>query len=108
MRMWNVPPEILCNQHLLGEHVEMHMFAGSINKGISIKGYIKKGLVEPGKIEERHAELVIEMERRGMNHQSPLPRIKKNGYGKGHVDITQSLNTLMRRCARCRKRMAEA
>ena len=26
MRMWLVDPKFMCNQHLLGEHVEMHSF----------------------------------------------------------------------------------
>ena len=33
MRMWLVNPALLCRQHLLGEHVEMHMFAGHILEG---------------------------------------------------------------------------
>lgn len=36
MRMWMVPPELMCRQHLLGEHVELHMFVGAINKGTSV------------------------------------------------------------------------
>ena len=36
MRMWNVDPKLMCNKHLLGEHVEMHMFFGTIQKGISM------------------------------------------------------------------------
>ncbi len=46
MRMWNVLPEYLCRKHLLGEHVEMHMFVGTIKRGVSLNGYIKNKLVE--------------------------------------------------------------
>lgn len=42
MRMWKVNPKNMCRQHLLGEHVECHMFVGAILKGISLSGYIKK------------------------------------------------------------------
>ena len=35
MRMWNVDVTKMCNKHLLGEHVEMHMFVGIIIKGTS-------------------------------------------------------------------------
>ncbi len=36
--MWGVSPKKLCNQRLLGEHLEMHMFLVCIKKGISLKG----------------------------------------------------------------------
>ena len=46
MRMWMVDPRIMCRQHLLGEHVEIHMFVGAISRGKSVKGYLEKGLLE--------------------------------------------------------------
>ena len=49
MRMWNVNPKTLCRKHLLGEHLEIHMFVGSINKKISMKGYLEKGFLESSK-----------------------------------------------------------
>jgi len=72
MRMWGIDPTLLCDRHLLGEHVEMHMFIGTIKKGISISGYIKKGLVNPNQIKQRHDLLAKEMISRGMTHKSPL------------------------------------
>jgi hypothetical protein len=30
MRMWMVNPRIMCGNHLLGEHLETHMFYGII------------------------------------------------------------------------------
>ena len=74
MRMWMVDPSLLCRKHLLGEHVECHMFVGTINKNISIKGYIEKGLCEPDKLEFRHNQLSEEMIKRGYNHLSELPK----------------------------------
>jgi Pyrimidine dimer DNA glycosylase len=32
MRMWLVDPRLMCSQHLLGEHVELHMLVGSLNR----------------------------------------------------------------------------
>lgn len=72
MRMWGVSPNMLCREHLLGEHLEMHMFAGSIKKGISMKGYVDNNLLEPRKIKERHDALAEEMLIRGYKHRSPL------------------------------------
>jgi len=72
MRMWNVNHKFLCRQHLLGEHVEMHMFVGCIKMHTNIQGYIDKGLVEVFYIKTRHDNLVKEMLSRGYKHKSPL------------------------------------
>jgi hypothetical protein len=106
--MWNIDTKLLCDKHLLGEHLEMHMFVGSINKGISMKGYLEKGLLKVSLIPRRHEELALELERRGMNHLSPLPRIK--GYplwmNEGHVDKEANLKELEHRCVNCKGRMS--
>lgn len=102
--MWNVSPRIMCTKHLLGEHVEMHMFVGCIQKGISLDGYIRNNLVAPMEIERRHNELSEEMTRRGMKHSSPLktPDITYLGEKQFHkVDSTSSLLVLLSRCKRC-------
>ena len=72
MRMWMLPPQVMCRKHLLGEHVEMHMFAGSMIKGVSMDGYIENGLMDAPLLRQRHDELVAEMEKRGYNHKSPM------------------------------------
>jgi len=106
MRMWNVDPKKLCRQHLLGEHVEMHMFVGSLRKGKSIAGFLRLGLVEPAKIRSRHDVLARELTRRGMHHRSPIlahPRVAE----RGRVDREANLVELARRCVECRKRQKE-
>lgn len=100
MRMWKVNPKLLCDKHLLGEHVEMHMFTGCLAKGKSIQGYIDKGLVELDKIEKRHNELADEMIRRGMKHNSPL-LIEVVADNLGKVDIAKSIRDLCSRCEDC-------
>lgn len=106
-----VDPKILCTKHLLGEHVEHHMFVGTINKGNSIEGYIHNNLLEPLSIKKRHEELVNEMHRRKMNHASFLPRVnieKLNRLILNHtIDRTASLNELIKRCPKCRKNYEE-
>lgn len=103
MRMWNVDPECLCQKHLLGEHVETHMFVGCINKDISLDGYVQTGLVEVHNIVKRHNELVAEMTSRGMNHQSPLSC--DSLWEAGEVDAEANRVELARRCADCAKRL---
>ena len=58
MRMWMVNPRIMCRQHLLGEHVEIHMFIGTINRRKSVQGYLEKGLLEIHNLYNRHEDLV--------------------------------------------------
>lgn len=99
MRMWGVDARKLCDKHLLGEHVELHMFVGCIRKGISLKGYIDKGLVEVHSIHSRHEELVREMLRRDFKHKSPLPAFK--AWREGRIDMEKNLQELRKRCRKC-------
>lgn len=100
MRMWNVSPRILCRQHLLGEHYELHKLVGSIRRGYSITGYVKKGLVNTRLIKKRHDALATEMRRRNMNHTSPLRYTDKLKMGR--VNVSASLRELAKRCPECR------
>ena len=99
MRMWLVDPRLMCSQHLLGEHVEIHMLVGSLNRKKNIDGFLRDGLVELRSIRRRHAELVIEMRRRGFRHHSPLPEFRPRQAGR--VDAIANLKELARRCANC-------
>ena len=104
MRMWNVPVEQMCRKHLMGEHVETHMFVGTMNQGKSIQGYVDNGLIEVDTLEQRHEELAKEIERRGYNHSSPLivdALILEAYRGLGVVDSQNSLDELARRCEEC-------
>ena len=105
MRMWNIYPPYLCRNHLLGEHKELHMFDGCIRRTRNLRGYMEKGLVEIHNIVDRHNELVIEMLKRGYNHQSPLE--KWHPFGGGKVDLIENIKELRKRCVSCRERMDE-
>lgn len=103
MRMWMVNPRILCRQHLLGEHLELHMTMGAVNKGISLRGYLSGDLLEPQNLHSRHEELVTEMLRRGYRHLSPLPTQRKPV--QAHlIDRKAAQIELLRRCPNCRER----
>ena len=103
MRQWLVPAKKMCDRHLLGEHVEHHMFVGCINRGRSIAGYVSGGLVSTGALRGRHSELAGEMRSRGFNHKSPLPSF--NCADAGDVDIEGNEAELAKRCKRCRERI---
>lgn len=100
MRMWNTPPRLLCRQHLLGEHKEMHMFVGAFRRRISLYGYIEGGMLETWRIKERHDELVLEMEHRGYNHFSPID-LNPTDEVRGRVDVFANLKELAKRCSQC-------
>ncbi|HEY9073963.1 MAG TPA: pyrimidine dimer DNA glycosylase/endonuclease V [Desulfobaccales bacterium] len=76
MRIWDIEPERLCRQHLLGEHRELHALWVILTQG-------KKGFANHpetrrwrGKLQalyRRHEQLVSEMACRGYRHNTPLP-----------------------------------
>lgn len=97
-----------CRKHLLGEHVELHMLVGTINKGISVEGFLTKNLLEPESLYERHDALAAEMNHRGYKHKSPLwaillTTLPNMTYEKYHrtIDAEASLAELHRRCPEC-------
>lgn len=105
MRMWMVNPKFMCRNHLLGEHLEIHMLVGTIKKGVSVKGYMNKGVLEAKALNKRHDELVEEITKRGYNHKSPLnsnytiPEIVLDSK----VNKEESLKELIRRCPKCKE-----
>lgn len=103
MRMWMVEPKIMCRKHLLGEHVELHMLAGSILRNKNITGFLNKGLVNPAMIVNRHQQLVTEMINRGYKHKSDLPILSMD-LVNNPINTKVSLQELINRCPECRKR----
>jgi hypothetical protein len=99
MRMWMVDPRKMCDQHLLGEHVELHMLVGTLVRKKSVAGFVENKLIEVHNVRRRHAELVKEMTRRGMKHRSPLPAFR--AVRLGSVDPRLNLRELARRCRAC-------
>jgi hypothetical protein len=103
MRMWMVDPRIMCRQHLLGEHAEIHMFIVTISRGNSVKGYLEKGLLEVYSLYNRHNELVKEMKRRNYRHNSEISKKWKQTNIIGSIDTEKNLKQLINRCSRCRE-----
>lgn len=97
-----VDPRRMCDQHLLGEHVELHMLVGTLRRGRSVAGFVANRLIEVASVRARHAALVREMRRRGFRHASPLPRFRAQRLGR--VPRRASLRELRRRCPACRAR----
>lgn len=105
--MWLINTEIMCRQHLLGEHLECHMFVSHINKQKSIRGYLDNNLLEPLSLTKRHNQLVKEMIQRGYHHKSPLNTVNLSylsGVKDWKINIDRSLKELLKRCNECQKR----
>ena len=96
----------LCNQHLLGEHLEMHMSTGCIKKGTNLNGYYNNKLVCTNLIKKRHDDLAIEMIFRHMKHNSPMPEIDFfRDFKYGSIDIESNIKELINRCPKCKDRL---
>jgi hypothetical protein len=77
MRVWDLPCEILCRYHLLGEHREIHAIWSILTK--NRKGYCShpETVRWKGKLlalYNRHENIVYEMKRRGYLHNSSLDK----------------------------------
>ena len=112
MRMWMVDPKMMCRQHLLGEHNEIHKHRHVFIKKYSIKNRVKSGniQIEPESTQKRHDELAQEMLKRGYNHKSPYtqPDISHlpDEQRKAKVDKDKSAIELTTRCKKCWRRHA--
>ncbi len=108
MRMWMINPKLMCRNHLLGEHRELHPIVGMINKNTGLEGYARKKIIEVNKIIERHDALKNEMIQRGYMHKSPLPFFSLNNLPDWiiatKINVKQAKKDLLSRCEKCRVR----
>ena len=75
MRIWDVDPALLCRQHLLGEHRELHGLWNILvhaKTGYSRHPETRRWEGKLAALYERHEALVTEMTKRGYNHASAL------------------------------------
>lgn len=79
-----MPVSLLNRQHLLGEHVELHVLVNTIlnkRKGRTDIGWVNHPETQRyekhlGMLYDRHDQQVKEMTKRGYNHNSPLTTVK--------------------------------
>jgi len=104
MRMWGINPKILCRQHLLGLHKELHMCVGWLNskRPEFLQHWTKRKFADTRRIKADHEAVVLEMLARGYNHKSPLPEFKDPEWGE--LDLEFNKVDLFNRCEQCRIR----
>ena len=82
MRIWDLEPCVLCRQHLLGEHRELHGLWNILTlgkRGYSHHPETRRWEGKLAALYARHTALVAEMTRRGYAHHSPLDARMANG-----------------------------
>ena len=101
MRVWDIPPEKLCREHLLGEHREIHAIWSILTRGK--KGYSKhpETLRWKRKLKAlylRHEAILKEMERRGYIHCSGIEKEFAKGKSKQeeYIDSPQEQVKILR------------
>jgi hypothetical protein len=107
--MWMIDPRYLCRKHLLGCHLEHHMFLGALKKGKRLKGFFLNNCFEPKSLKSSHDELVLEMQHRTYNHQTPISQEEFDDAIKNLtdeemdwcIDREASLKDLLMRCVEC-------
>lgn len=109
-RMWyGVDPEELCDQHLYGEHAEMHQEVGTIRghpHGLAVaEGHADEGQVDTARLQSRHDKLAAEIKRRGGNHESPMDYDDDLDIGGDQLDAAANRTDLYQRCLDCADRM---
>lgn len=82
MRIWDLPPRLLCRHHLLGEHRELHAVWSILTQGRTGYAHHPETLRWKGRLKAlllRHERLVLEMTARGYRHRTPLNRTLATG-----------------------------
>jgi hypothetical protein len=93
MRIWNLPVEDLDDQHLLGEHLELHIIWNALlgrTSGWRNHPETRRFEGRLGALHRRHEAQVAEMVRRGWRgHKTPLPEVDLSGQSEEWPPLTE-------------------
>jgi hypothetical protein len=107
-----IEPELLCMQHLLGEHGEIHKHKHNFEKGHSITGRIAINAVEPLSLKSRHDALEAEIVKRAIKAgrkppSSPFQQPDLKHYAPNEINykinVEQNRLLLIQRCSNCKQ-----
>jgi len=107
-----VNPNYLCRKHLLGCHLEHHMFLGALKKGKKLRGFFINNCFEPKSLKLSHDQISNEMLHRRYNHQTPISQEEVESAISNLtdeerdwcIDREASLKDLLMRCVTCGER----
>jgi hypothetical protein len=106
-----IEPHLMCQQHLLGEHGEIHKHRHNFVKGHRIDGRIEGNAVEPMSMQSRHDELEAEIVKRAIAAGreppcSPFEQPDLSAYPPEQrnykIDVEAARAMLLERCEDCR------
>jgi len=102
MRIWDIPPDKLCRNHLLGEHSELHAIWVILTKGKNGFSNHPETLRWKNKLKAlylKHEIIVKEMKKRGFNHNSFLEKSMADGLDiqNEYVDSIQEQIKILRK-----------
>jgi hypothetical protein len=108
MRIWDITPEKLCRNHLLGEHSELHAIWSILTN--NKKGFKNhpETLRWKGKLNAlflRNEQLVKEMKKRGYTHSSLLDKHLVTGFSiqNEYVEpLEDQIEKLKKKGCKCR------
>ncbi len=106
MKMWSILPATMCDQHILGEHVDMHVFADWMrHRREEPWHYIKNGMVNVNAVTSRHDVLAEEMVKRSRTHNSPAITFTIWRFHRTHdeLDLIANIAALHALCAACKE-----
>jgi hypothetical protein len=101
VRVWDLDVGILCDQHLLGEHRELHGIWSILTNGKAGYANHPETVRWRGRLAAlyaRHEQEVAEMGRRGFRHASPLDRRLATGKAQ-QTELVDSLEDQSARLA---------
>ena len=112
--MWMIDPDLMCIQHILGEHRELHALKGALERTKpeydncnrhrkNLTTLAKDGLIELKSLRIRHEELVKFLN----NHKTPIGNIPTLKYlpeevARAKVDREKAVQDLIDRPKACR------
>lgn len=106
MRVWDIDPSLLCRNHLLGEHREIHAIYAIIvysKKGYSNHPETNRWRNHLWALYLRHEKVAEEMKRRGWNHHSNLGLIKDNQHQNKLINtIEEQVEILKNKKCKCK------
>lgn len=114
MRMWMINPDLMCIQHIAGEHRELHALKGSLERTKpeyencekhrkNLTALSGDGLIELKSLKERHDELVKYLD----DHRTPIDEIPTLSHlpdevVQAEVDRGKARRDLIDRSEACR------
>lgn len=115
-RMWLLKPALMCQQHRLGEHNELHKLAGGIKTALNdnhqmratITGQARDANIDVRRLVDRHAKL-----EQHDGWDSPLPWRPSDtptadlSFAEGDINIIQNEQDLADRCPACRSLLSD-